>query len=183
MVILLIYMNMLSDAEEAKCFEEIYQSNHLKMYYVALSILKNPSHAEDAVHNAFVKIIESFSKFRYLPCREITSLCVIITKNKSIDIYRRLKVMKEDDFYEEEYAIASQVKEPLQQYVEGEEQRDLRRQLSELSEPLRIVLELKYYHGLKNAEIAKLLDLPIKTIEMRLYRAKSKLREVITYEE
>ena len=51
--------------------------------------------------------------------------------------------------------------------------------IQKLPENSRIILELKYYQELDNKEISRLLNLKPKTVELRLYRAKEKLQQLI----
>lgn len=51
-----------NDADRA-LFAEIYEQYHERMEQAALRILKDTHDAEDAVQNAFLKIIRNFEKF------------------------------------------------------------------------------------------------------------------------
>ena len=44
--------------------EEIYKLYEQKMFYIAFSILKDESAAEDAVQNAFIKLINNISRVK-----------------------------------------------------------------------------------------------------------------------
>ena len=59
------------------------------MYAVAYSILCNPQDAEDAVHHAFVKIIENISKISDLECPKTASYIVTIVEHTAINLYRK----------------------------------------------------------------------------------------------
>ena len=53
---LIMYLQMLDTPEEKVRFEQIYLKYREKMFHVADSILHNDQDAEDAVHNAFLRI-------------------------------------------------------------------------------------------------------------------------------
>ena len=55
---MLLYLQMLETPEEKSLFEQIYLEYRGLMYHVAYEILHNDQDAEDAVHQAFVKIVE-----------------------------------------------------------------------------------------------------------------------------
>lgn len=57
-IAVLIYMQMIASDEDKSKFEQIYLTYRKLMFFVARSILKNDADAEDAVHTAFVSIIE-----------------------------------------------------------------------------------------------------------------------------
>ena len=82
---MLLLISGLGDENTKLEFGQIYEKNYRTMYYVALKILKNKEEAEDAVHGAFVKLAEKYDTYRHLTSQEMTSLCVIIVKNKCLD--------------------------------------------------------------------------------------------------
>ena len=63
-----------------------------------------------------------------------------------------------------------------------EEYERLHRIMAQLPEVLKVTLDLKYFYDYSNKEISKILNIPVKTVEMRLYRAKIKMRELLENE-
>lgn len=61
------------------------------MLYIAHDILHDPHDAEDAVHEAFLRLAEMIEKIHEIDCPETRSLIVMITKSKAIDLYRKKK--------------------------------------------------------------------------------------------
>lgn len=49
--------------------QQIYDQYEPRMYRVALQVLKSSALAEDAVHDAFLKLIKHFSEIRKFPVR------------------------------------------------------------------------------------------------------------------
>ena len=68
---LAIYLSMLETNEEKNQFEQLYIKYKQDMYAVAYGILKNKEDAEDAVHQSFLKIADTFSKDSHIPCPEL----------------------------------------------------------------------------------------------------------------
>lgn len=58
----LVYLSMIEGPEDRNKFEIVYQQYKSLMYYVAYRILREERDAEDAVHNAFVRIAEHIDK-------------------------------------------------------------------------------------------------------------------------
>ena len=60
-------------------------------------------------------------------------------------------------------------------------QRDaaLRQVVSELKEPYRTIIELRYYEDLSYEEIAERMHIPLGTVKIRLSRAKALLAAVV----
>ena len=180
---MLVYLCLIDEEERKKSFEKIYNQNYLRMYHIALAILKNPANAEDAVHEAFFCIAKNFKEYSKLSCREMEGLCVTIVKTKIIDQFRYGKRFS-DEVLENlvlynEYAEF----EPETNFQNKEDYTKIHNILQKLPEVLRMTIDLKYFYDYSNKEIAKLMKVPVKTVEMRLYRAKIKIRELWENEE
>ena len=160
-------------------FRRIYEENYLKMYHVALGMLKQPQAAEDAVHEAFAALAERFGRYCHLGDKEMAGFCVSVVKNKAIDYIRKAKHYSETEL--EELVLSEQDGEyDLVLALVRSEERDLIKDaLWQISEIYRETLILKYYYELCNTEIAKIQNVTKKTVEMRLYRGRQKLKEVL----
>lgn len=176
---MLIFLEMLSSDEERISFQTVYEDNYLKMYYVALNMLKDKQRAEDAVHNAFLKLAESYSDYMLYSKEKMKSLCVLMTKQKVIDMIRKEKFMDLKDLNECEEEFISEEGKVIDSIIFEEEKSMLNQVLSNLSETSRVILELKYYHEFNNEKIAEILGITKKHVEVRLYRAKEALKKAI----
>jgi len=80
---MIIYLQMIeSDADKSK-FEIIYHEYKGLMYHIAYKYLKHQQDAEDAVHHAFVKIVENISKISekiIFSCNKTLMSCISIMK-------------------------------------------------------------------------------------------------------
>lgn len=172
------------DAEtDRQRLRQIFEENHIQMYHIALGILHSKTDAEDAVQEAFCKLAENFSKYSHLSGREMTGLCVTIVKSKAIDILRKQKFLSDEQV--ENLVIYEEHREarPEDAAILHEEQNAVQRALAQLPEVCREVLDLKFFYGMKVKEIAKLLDISPKAVEMRLYRGQKKLKGIMMDEE
>ena len=86
---MLIYLQMIETPEEKTVFEQIYLEYRGLMYHVAYEILHNEQEAENAVHQAFVKIAENIKKIEDPLCPKTRSYVVTIVEHQAIDRYRR----------------------------------------------------------------------------------------------
>ena len=94
--------------------------------------------------------------------------------------YGYTKGMKENDSYTK--GISSKHENNVKKKKEQDREKELLEAMKILPEKLRLVLELRYFHEYSNGEIAKILDISKKNVEIRLYRAKKKMKEVLQYE-
>lgn len=88
-----IYLMMIDSLEDQSKFERVYLEYKGLMYHVAYKILNNEQDAEDAVHNAFLKIAEYIERIGDPVCPKTQNYVVTIVENKAIDIYRATLTM------------------------------------------------------------------------------------------
>lgn len=164
-------------------FQKIYDENYLRMYHAAFGILKNQADAENAVSEAFLSIAENEKKYSKISGSKIPGLCVTIVKHKSIDILRRQKHWSEEEVENLVLYQTDPDYEP-ERHLERKEQGELvQRLLSQMPETLKVVLELKYLYDYSDREIAKCLGISVKAVQMRVYRAKQKMKGLLENEE
>jgi len=84
----MLFMVMLDTVEDKATISKIYEEYHLSCYHAALAVTKNPTMAEDAVHNTFLAVIRHKDEIFTLTGKKMRSKLVIIAKNKAIDILR-----------------------------------------------------------------------------------------------
>lgn len=165
---MLVYLAMLDSAEEQSKFEQIYEAYRSLMYYAAYEILHNQQDAEDAVHDAFLRIIKNMDKIQAPVCPKTKSYIVTITENRAIDLYRRQKRHPEVEY--EDGVKGIQV-----EYTGGN---DLARSIGKLPPKYRQVLILKYRHGYSPREIARILGISEANVKKLDQRAKAKLERI-----
>ena len=170
------------DGKPGVPFQQIYEENYKQMYHVAFGILKSPAEAENAVQEAFFSIARNYRTYSGICGRKLTALCITIVRNKCIDEIRRQEHFDRKD--PEELVLCSMDADiQPEAHMQRREQKELlQRVMSRLPEALYTVLVLKYYQEFSIREIAKQLELSEKTVEMRLYRAKKKMKELLEQE-
>ena len=65
---LILCLGVLETEEEKDKFEQLYYKYKKFVYYIAFKYMAHNNLAEDAVHNAFIKIICDFSKSSIIRC-------------------------------------------------------------------------------------------------------------------
>lgn len=90
--VLLIYLSVLETDHEKHEFMALYAEYHAVMLRVAKKYFPVDQMArEDAVQNAWIKIVKNFQKIMAIECKKRGSYCVIIVKNECISILRKTK--------------------------------------------------------------------------------------------
>lgn len=179
---LLIYLSAIELESDKAKFAQIYEHYRYTMLHTAMKVLKDQDLAEDAVHNACLKIIEYLHKFSDLSSSKTKSLIVIITKNKAIDILRKEQGLSIIPLEDVEYALQDNDSDPLESLISEQGYQRLLDAIDKLGDTYKTTLQLKYIHGYTNNEMAQLLDISLDNINTRLYRAKVLLKEKLKKE-
>lgn len=175
---LLILLEML-DGEEENIFLEFYEENKKMLFSVAYKLVGNEHLAENALQEAFISIIKNKDKMLELKGERLKKWSVVIVKNKCIDIMRKEGRMETLHLEDENIATETVTEDETLKKYEAE---TIKRYLGELDELSKQILYLKYLFGYSYKEISQTVNVSEKNAEMRVYRAKSKLREMIARE-
>ncbi len=174
---MLIYLALIEREEDKRKFELIYLSYKQTMFYAANRILKNHHTAEDAVHQAFIRIIDNLDKINEDNCHKTRAFLVVITEHIAIDIYRKQKRENTVSFDEFEIYISDNLS------LEDELTDDVSSAIASLPVNYSTVLRLKFSQGYNNSEIAQILDITEENVRQRISRAKKKLGELLQKED
>lgn len=168
---LMLYLQMLKTPEEKVRFEEIYLKYRGVMFRVAEGILHNDQDAEDAVHNAFLRIIKKFSRFQNTPARDLAPLVAAVARNEAISFRRK----KKDALPLEEWDGFAETAESAGDY------HALVEAFTRLPQTYRTVLEMKLL-GYSDGEIASKLGLSKTAVSTRVSRGRQFLRSIVEQE-
>ena len=166
---------MINIEEDKRKFIILYEKYKQLMMKVAYDVLGDKYLAEDAVHESFIKIARNMNKIGDVDARETKRYLITITKNTTIDIYRKKKKqMKREVFIDE----LGEGEIPCT-YVETDLDNRILDILKNLPIKYRDVFLLKYSSKLENREIADLLDISQGTLRQRIARGKEIIQKAI----
>lgn len=148
------------------------------VYGLALRILNNPQEAEDLTQEIFLVLWRSNT---YNPARgSLSSFLTTMTRSRAIDKLRsRGTSLKFLDRWRRNMTAETAPNSPFEQASLSERSQRVRNALAQLSEDQRQVLEMAYYQGLSQSEIAQQLDLPLGTVKTRSRLGLLKLRQTL----
>lgn len=175
----LMYLMSIDDEAERKSIEELYKTYKYQCFYMALKRVNDKAAAEDIVQETFVQIIKHRKRYLKLSSKDFERLLVIIVRNKVIDYMRKERpdvLSLENDVYCE---LISEETLPEDIVISRQELELAREAISRLDEMSRIILEYKYLLDASYEEIADMTGMKCKTVEMRLYRARKKIKEMM----
>lgn len=170
---MLMYLMTIDSPEDQSKFEKIYLTYRNLMYHTAYKILNNEEDAEDAVHNAFVKIAEHISKIQDPVCPQTQVYVVTIVENKAIDLYRANRRRHSIKYIDEVSGIS----------VDETKLHGLAACMAKLPPRYRQVILLKYHLGFSCKEIAGQLNITEANAIKLDQRAKNRLLQLCKEEE
>ena len=177
-----IYLSMLDSPEEKDKFEELYLQYHRLMKYVSNQILRDEQLAEDAVHIAFMRIIDNFHKIGKINCHKTKNFCIIVVENISKRMYTTRKKENSVSFDEVEFEIKDNFKTD-EKVIEKLDEREIAEKIGKLSPIYRDVLMLKIFYELADKEISEILGIKNSAVRKRIERAKIMLKKILQEEE
>lgn len=175
---MLLFLCMLETEEDKNKFIQIYETYRGMMWYTANEILQDGHLAEDAVQEAFLTLTKYIHKVDE-PSPSTRRFLYTVTKSKAIDIYRARKGVTSVEIEEFETLELSDNTDILESYISEENYKHLVNCIRNLKEEYRVVFELKHIHELSDSEIAEILQITPKLANVRYYRARKKLQEMI----
>ena len=184
MLMILELIQTIENDEEREVVERIFHQYYKYMMARAQSILNNHHDAEDAVMETFCRISENVKQCMHLEKTETAALVSIYTRNVAINLYNRKKKQQEIFDMSGEIESCQACGDPLsgnpQALIVGDETVDIVRDaVNQLEAKYRDAIVLKYYYHMKNVEVANIMGLEAKTINSHIFRAKSKLKEIL----
>lgn len=174
---LLLYTSLIEGEEERRKFEQLYRTYKQTMFYVARDILKDDYSAEDAVHQAFLRIIDNLDKIQEVECHKTRGFLVVIVENIAIDFYRKRKCENAVSYEELEIYISDY--NSVESNVAVNE---IVSAIAKLPVNYSTVLRLKFSQGYCDKEIAEILHITEENVRQRISRAKAKLSKMLNGE-
>lgn len=165
---MIAYILMIDSPEDRSKFEKLYIEYRGLMYHVAYDILRNQQDAEDAVHQAFLKIAEKIEIIDDTICAKTKGYIVTMVENKSIDIRR----------YKQRHPTIELDSDDIGISIEYDGSNVLTRCMAALPPKQREVLLLKHLHGFSSKEVAKMMNLSEANVIKLDQRAKKRLRSL-----
>ena len=163
------------DADRA-VLEEFYQQYEKKLYQAALHYLGSPARAEDAFHEAMVKIILHFDDLKRLRGSHsaLSAWCFTIIKNVCLSMLRKEKPLQE---------LPEDWDPPAPDDVESTDAfHRLVTLIHALPETYRTVLELRLISEWSSRDIAALLHLSVSNVDVRISRGRAMLAQRLRQE-
>ena len=164
---------------DREAFKQFYDRHARQVYPLILRVVRDPADAADVLQEVFWEAWQSASG--YDPGRGTPEAWIFMrARTRAIDRVRAIRRRSETFVAPLDEGVAAAAPDPGGDAAERAEDRDLvLGALGRLSDPQREVLELAYYGGLTQTEIAERLKQPLGTVKTRIRLGLEPLREVL----
>ena len=171
---LLYYLSLLETDSDRLIFTRIYALHERKMYVAAKSLLRSPEKAEDALHDAFIKVIKHFETCKTIPEDELPKWLITIVKRTALDMLKKDgRSVGFDDLSAPDLFVADDTTEDSISFQE------LVEEIRALPDNYREILELKFVLEWSDKEIAETLGINSNTVRSRIMRGRELLRKKV----
>jgi RNA polymerase sigma-70 factor, ECF subfamily len=168
----------LAAREDEEALAQLYDRYGRVAYGLALRIVRDPALAEDAVQEAFLAVWRTAGSFRADRAKPSTWILTLVHR-RAVDVVRREERRRAQPLTEgaeeaDERAL------PADEEIELTDRRRLVQEaLRRLPAEQREALELAYYGGLTQSELAERLSVPLGTIKSRMFTGLRRLRDLL----
>ena len=156
---------------------ELYDRLGRVAYGLAYRILRDETLAEDAVQEGFLGLWRSAASF--VPERAKASTWVLtLVHRRAVDLVRREERRRAEPLPESVQEVAGGTAVEDTALLKMERER-VQSALSRLPDAQREAIELAYYGGFTQSELAERLGQPLGTIKSRMFSGLSRMRELL----
>lgn len=166
---------------DAGAFEMLVERYRHRLSAFVSGMAHDPATVDDVVQETFIRVYEG--RGDYIPTGHFKAWAYTIARNLCMDRFRRPVVRSLDlnmPLVLWSWPGGGADGQPADEWAARDEQLErIRKAAENLSGPMREVVRLKYYHGLKLKEIAEITGSPLGTVKSRLHHALKRIRKMI----
>lgn len=160
---------------DEQALAELYDRFGRVAYGLALRIVRDPALAEDAVQEGFLTVWRSAGRFVAERAKASTWILTLVHR-RAVDVVRREEPRRAEPLAEAPHPTGGDTEEEA--FLHLRRQR-VREALKRLPDKQREALELAYYGGFTQSELADRLAEPLGTIKSRMFAGLTTLRELL----
>lgn len=169
--------------EECDKFVRLYEKYGGLSLFTIRQLIQNQYTAEDLLQEIFLIIAKNLDKIDETDSKRTRNYIITVSRNYCKSYLRKRNREKEDLIEDPSLFISSKENDDfLNLLLRQETLRFLIQEVDALDDKYKIPLELKVVNGLSDEQIAKIMGIKKKNVQMRLYRARlllhNKLKEL-----
>ena len=166
------------EQKDQQAFSYLYDNYAPALNGVIYKMVEDKELAEDILQETFIKIWNNFGSYNSNKGRLFTWM-INLTRNLTIDTLRSKGYKNQSKIHNDENSVNN-----LADNSKGAEQFDslgVRKHLDLLKNDQKQIIDLAYFSGLTQDEIAKFLGIPLGTVKTRMRAAIIELRKRLQY--
>lgn len=166
-----------------KAFAALMNRYRDSIYYMLLKMVNNPADAEDLTIEAFGKAFSNLDL--YTPKFAFSTWLFKIATNNCVDFIRKKQVSPtpldhiQDIMENATLNIQSDLPDPEESMINHQKIVALKNIVNQLNPRYKSLIELRYFKEYSYVEIASELNLPLGTVKVQLFRAKTLLYNIL----
>ncbi len=169
-------------AGDEQALAEMYDRFTPMLYPVALRILRRAADAEDAVQDVWMQVWRRSAS--YDPKRgAVAAWLLTVVRTRALDRYRSLASRTRAEGRVDPHDQVTPPVDPTASAVSGQIGARVRDALAQLEPQQRQVLEIAYFEGLSQTEIAERIKAPLGTVKSWTRQGLMRLRDLVPQEE
>jgi RNA polymerase sigma factor (sigma-70 family) len=157
---------------------ELYDRLGRIAYGLAVRVLRDEQLAEDAVQEGFLTVWRNAAAFRADRAKASTWVLTLVHR-RAVDLVRREERRRAEPLADDAAAAAGSTEATDEAAWLRFERERVQSALGRLPDVQREALELAYYGGFSQSELAERLGVPIGTIKSRMFAGLARLRELL----
>ncbi|AIQ13850.1 RNA polymerase sigma factor [Paenibacillus durus] len=181
-----LFISMIEDDSDRAYMTDLYQQYYPLMKKKAYDMVRDYAITGDLFQDAFIKLVPKISLLQSLDSCKRTSYIVYTIRSVCMDHIRKQargsQKLRMDGTVDPVEEVADAQASPEEQTIKRESYEALGRALEYIPERDRHLLVYKYLMGLKDKEIASIMDIPIRNIQGYLTRARPRAQAALTKE-
>ena len=168
-------ISLVHEKRDSEAFAALYDRHARAAYSLAYRMMGEKQATEDIVQDAFLKVWRAAGSYR-AERGSLRSWLLTVVHNRVIDQLRSTASQRRTQEKVEASAPTSQPSEAFAQSWRNSQRERVREALKTLPREQLKVLELAYFSGYTQKEIAQLLGLPLGTVKGRMRLGLEKMR-------
>jgi RNA polymerase sigma factor (sigma-70 family) len=165
---------LIARADE-QALAELYRRFGRLAYGLAFRILRDDALAQDAVQEAFLSLWRAAGRFTAERAKPSTWLLTLVHR-RAVDLVRREERRRTEPLEPETESAGAEAADEAELATQRQ---TIREALRQLPSEQREAIELAYYGGYTQSELAERLGQPLGTIKSRMFTGLSRLRETL----
>ena len=156
---------------------ELYDRVGRVAFGLAFRVLRDERYAEDAVQEAFLAVWRTAASYRAERAKASTWILTLVHR-RAVDLVRREERRRAEPLSDEPTFGGEAEATEEAAWLRFERER-VQSALKQLPDAQREAIELAYYGGFSQSELAEKLGVPLGTIKSRMFAGLARLRELL----